>query len=293
MLTALIVGLGIALPIGLVATKWTRLRVLKQGISKLDSRLIKKNLEIEGYASLLVLLSVGMLLSLQVNSEASFIALSLASAYPVVYLAIASLMQLNVRTVQYIFSKEDIAMLVKLHEWYQADKRPNITSKKMGEYCVFVDDMLVEEFLLHELRDELFLFALKTKENLNTFKHYQDEKALSGLHGYAEQNYEALVKELVVEFIILRKHLGTVKKPVTVDKKPVQIEMTRQDPVLENISELLSSEAVAPDKKEKLEALQQDVMQKLEESKQNYSRDMEADAVLIAGATYHRLNKTY
>ncbi|AJD93451.1 hypothetical protein JMA_41340 (plasmid) [Jeotgalibacillus malaysiensis] len=300
MLTGLIIGLGMVVPGFLGIRNWKKMSDLKKRMPLHLQHLMRKGGRLNGLA-LGSIAFAGILLFSIAEEMPIVIAIStIMLFFTVINLMIDALCRWSPLGIYNIFSERELGALEDIRrEILRAENKgqkhrifTNEKASEIGDNVWVIDGKGFDEFRLHTLSESEFEQALVLKEQLYDFfaaqeMRYETRFTLKQFHDQFE-----LANEINEGFKRLRQAAGTIEKPL-LDENEETGTKALQDPVIENINELLSSEEVAPEKKEKLETLQQDIMQKLEESKKNYSRDREAEAVLIAGANYHRLNKKY
>lgn len=293
MLTALIIGLGMAVPAGLWLKKATAMKVLKKEAYPEHQDLFVSRWYLEKGVFTALLFSSGLLYGMHFDNFTIGFLSAMGLSYSAVYTLIGSISELNVQTLQYVFKQQDIGAMIEIACHVEEEKRiERFRSHEIGDHIYAIDGMLIEEFLYNKVSKIDFMKVLALKQKLVQYMDIQDAKFETGITSQQLQFQDKLALEIRDGFKALRQTVGSIEKPI-LNVVEVTGNQSFKDPVLENISELLSSEEVTDEKKVKLETLQQDVMQKLEESKKHYGRDMEAEAVLVAGANYHRLNKTY
>lgn len=300
MLTGLIIGLGMVVPGFLGIRNWKKMSDLKKRMPLHLQHLMRKGglLNVPAFGSVAF---AGILLFSIAEEMPIVIAISsITLFFTVVNLMIDALCRWSPLGIYNVFSERELGALEDIRreilraeivgQKYRIFK--NEKASEIGDNVWVIDGKGFDEFSLHTISESEFEQALVLKKQLYDFLDVQEMRYETRLTSKQFNEQFELANKINEGFTRLRQAAGTIEKPL-LDENEETGTKTLQDPVIENIIDLLSSEEVNPEKKERLETLQQDVMKKLEESKKNYSRDREAEAVLIAGANYHRLNKTY
>ncbi|WP_442637639.1 hypothetical protein [Rossellomorea marisflavi] len=291
MFSILVVLLGTLLPLGLAGRRHLKFYKLRKKVPTKLKPLLMRRFKVDLWAIASILNSSFFLIYLEKSPKEPVILLfALFAVASLVFDVIEEMMLWNPSSIQSVFKKEEIGKMMDIDKHYSTSLKPsNGKVYYSTHHCI--KGMSIDELLLQAIPEGRLEEFLLLKASLIEFNRYQSKRYENGINKYEAKHQEELAFEIKEGLYQLQRIAKLIELPVQNESVILEIE-NKQDPVLEDIHEMLEDTDLSLESRMELTQLQKEIEQKLETEKFERLRQLKEDKVavlLTAGRNHHSL----